>query len=78
MLTALLVTSLTFIGFVQFTNNKYEWKRFKSQHPIVSLLAIALVVYFIQRLLGALIVFFMGIALPVLCKYKISYVTSLT
>ncbi|KAG0724030.1 PRA1 family protein 3 [Chionoecetes opilio] len=56
---------LAFALFYYMTNNKQPAAQFKKNHPVVSVVALALAIYFIVYLLGSVLVFLMGILLPI-------------
>ena len=55
-----------FMGFVYVTNNKMECRRFKRHHPGASVFIILIVGYILTYILGSVLVFLYGIALPTL------------
>ncbi|XP_071532816.1 PRA1 family protein 3 [Panulirus ornatus] len=57
---------LAFGLFYYLTNNKQPAVQFKKDHPVVSLIILILGIYFIVYLLGSVVVFLMGIFLPIL------------
>ena len=63
--------SAAFTGFVYITNNKLEYKRMKRDHPILSIAVIVAAGYLLVYLLGSVMVFLFGIALPLLGKYGV-------
>ncbi|XP_070559578.1 PRA1 family protein 3-like [Ptychodera flava] len=64
MLIGLGAVAMAFGLFVYATEHKREMKRFKQDHPFLSVLAILGAGYFIVYVCGALLVFLWGIALP--------------
>ena len=60
--------SVAFGGFVYCTSSRWKARKFKREHPIVSVLLILLAGYLLVYMLGAVIVFMFGIAFPLLCK----------
>ena len=61
--------SVAFGGYVYCTNNQWQARQFKRNHPLVSLLIIVAAGYLVVYMFGAVIVFMFGIAFPLLCKY---------
>ena len=55
-----------FAGFVYITNNRAECRRFKRHHPGVSVALILFAGYLLVYLMGSVIVFLFGIAMPLL------------
>ena len=52
--------------FIYITNNRYELKRFKHDNPVVCFCIIMGTGYLFVYLIGSVIVFLFGIALPIL------------
>ena len=63
-----LAMGLAFGLFFYLTNNKQPATQFKKDHPILSLLLILMCSYFVVYLLGSVIVFLLGILLPIVGK----------
>ena len=61
--------SVAFGGYVYGTNNQWQARQFKRNHPLVSVLIILAAGYLVVYMFGAVIVFMFGIAFPLLCKY---------
>lgn len=62
--------SVVFLGFVYCTNTQWRAKRFKRDHPIISVMIVLVGGYLVVYMFGAVIVFMFGVALPLLCKYR--------
>lgn len=60
-----LTTAVLFMIFVYVTNEKAAAAHFKRKHPIVSLLLIIMGAYFVAYMLKSLVVFVLGILLPI-------------
>ncbi|XP_015259847.1 PREDICTED: PRA1 family protein 2-like [Cyprinodon variegatus] len=60
------VVTVLFLGFVWAAENKAPIRRFRRNHPLVTVLAILLASYVFVSLLGGVAVFLFGIAFPVL------------
>ncbi|XP_029997655.1 PRA1 family protein 2 [Sphaeramia orbicularis] len=60
------VVTLSFLGFVWAAENQAPIRRFRRNHPSVSVLAILLVSYLFLTVLGDVAVFLLGIAFPIL------------
>ncbi|XP_067684958.1 PRA1 family protein 3-like [Haliotis asinina] len=58
--------AVAFGGFVYCTNNQWRTRRFKRDHPLLSVLIILSAGYLVVYMLGAVIVFMFGIAFPLL------------
>ncbi|CAG9861354.1 unnamed protein product [Phyllotreta striolata] len=58
-------TAVLFMVFVYVTNEKASAARFKRNHPIISIIVIFAGAYFIAYMLQSLMVFLLGILLPV-------------
>ncbi len=58
--------SSVFVAFVYLTNNKAELRRFKRDHPGLSVFIVLAGGYVLVYLLGSVAVFLFGIALPLL------------
>ncbi|XP_042879304.1 PRA1 family protein 3-like [Penaeus japonicus] len=65
MFCGMMAVGLAFGLFYYLTNNKQPAVQFKKDHPILSLLFLILGTYFIVYLLGSVVVFLMGILLPI-------------
>lgn len=65
MACGILATAVLFMIFVYITNEKASAARFKKKHPIVSIFGIFACAYFLAYMLQSLIVFLLGILLPV-------------
>jgi len=55
---------LAFIAFVAASNHQVQLRKFKRQHPGLSVVAILIVGYLMICIFGSIIVFMFGIALP--------------
>jgi len=55
---------LAFVAFVAASNNQVQLRKFKRQHPGLSVVAILIVGYLLMCIFGSIIVFMFGIALP--------------
>jgi len=60
-----LVTGIIFLVFCYVTNERASASQFKRKHPIISVLLILTGGYFVTYMLGSLLVFFLGILLPI-------------
>ncbi|KAM4597855.1 PRA1 family protein 2 [Polymixia lowei] len=60
------VVTLLFLGFVWAAENQAPIRRFRRNHPSISLLAILLASYLFLSVLGGVAVFLFGIAFPIL------------
>lgn len=69
MVCGFLAISVAFGGFVYCTSSQYKARRFKQNHPIISVILILLAGYLLVYMCGAVIVFMFGIAFPMLCKF---------
>ncbi|XP_064605558.1 PRA1 family protein 3-like [Liolophura sinensis] len=58
--------SVVFLGFVYCTNTQWRAKRFKRDHPIISVMIVLVGGYLVVYMFGAVIVFMFGVALPLL------------
>ncbi|ESO95833.1 hypothetical protein LOTGIDRAFT_188561 [Lottia gigantea] len=58
--------SVAFGGFVYSTNNQWKARKFKRDHPLVSVVLILVGGYLLVYMFGAVIVFIFGIAFPLL------------
>ncbi|CAH1784962.1 unnamed protein product [Owenia fusiformis] len=58
--------SAVFAAFVYFTDNKYETRRFKRDHPALCVAVVLFGGYIMVYVLGSVIVFLFGIGLPLL------------
>ncbi|MPC69446.1 PRA1 family protein 3 [Portunus trituberculatus] len=65
MFCGMTAVGLAFGLFYYMTNSKQPAAEFKKNHPVLSLLAIVLGAYFVVYLLGSVVVFLMGILLPI-------------
>ena len=61
--------AVAFGGFVYCTSTQWKARRFKRDHPVISVIVILLAGYLLVYMFGAVIVFMFGIAFPLLCKY---------
>lgn len=61
--------SVAFAVFVYCTNSQWTARRFKQDHPLISILIVLAVGYLMVYMFGAVIVFMFGIAFPLLCKF---------
>ncbi|KAG7171625.1 PRA1 family protein 3-like [Homarus americanus] len=66
MFCGMTAVGIAFGLFYYLTNNKQPAVDFKKSHPILSLIILVLGVYFIVYLLGSVVVFLMGILLPIM------------
>ncbi|WAR24986.1 PRAF2-like protein [Mya arenaria] len=66
MVCGFIAISIAFGGFVYCTSSQYKARRFKRDHPIVSVLLILLAGYILVYAVGAVIVFMFGIAFPMM------------
>ena len=60
--------SAAFALFVYCTNSQWTARRFKRNHPVISLIIIVAAGYLLVYMFGAVIVFMFGIAFPLLRK----------
>ncbi|XP_072224423.1 PRA1 family protein 2 [Leuresthes tenuis] len=58
--------TLLFLGFIWAAENQAPVRRFRRNHPLISVLAILLASYFFISVLGGVSVFLFGIAFPIL------------
>ncbi|XP_050414455.1 PRA1 family protein 3 [Patella vulgata] len=58
--------SVAFGGFVYSTNNQWKARKFKRDHPLISVVVILVGGYLLVYMFGAVIVFMFGIAFPLL------------
>ncbi|KAK8397983.1 hypothetical protein O3P69_003704 [Scylla paramamosain] len=65
MFCGMTAVGLAFGLFYYMTNSKQPAAEFKKNHPVLSLLAVVLGAYFVVYLLGSVVVFLMGILLPI-------------
>ncbi|XP_050721827.1 PRA1 family protein 3-like isoform X1 [Eriocheir sinensis] len=65
MFCGMTAVGLAFGLFYYLTNNKMPAAQFKKNHPVLSLLGVVLAAYFMVYLLGSVLVFLMGILLPI-------------
>jgi len=56
---------LAFIAFVAASNHQVALRKFKRQHPGLSVVAIFAAGYILMSIFGSIIVFMFGIALPI-------------
>ena len=56
---------LAFLGFVAASNHQIQLRKFKRQHPGLSVVAILVAGYILMCIFGSIIVFMFGIALPI-------------
>lgn len=70
MFCGMVAVGLAFSLFYYLTNNKQPAVQFKKDHPLLSLALLVMSVYFIVYLLGSVIVFLLGILLPILGKFS--------
>lgn len=63
------VTAVMFGLFYYVTNERAAASQFKRKHPIISILLIVLGAYFATYLLGSLLIFSLGIFLPISGKF---------
>lgn len=61
--------SIAFGVFVYCTNSQWTARRFKRNHPLISILVVLATGYLLVYLIGAVIVFMFGIAFPLMCKF---------
>jgi len=54
-----------FVAFVAASNHQVQLRKFKRQHPGLSVVAILVLGYILMCIFGSIIVFMFGIALPV-------------
>ncbi|CAL4061086.1 unnamed protein product, partial [Meganyctiphanes norvegica] len=66
MFCGMLAMGLAFGLFFYLTNNKVPAQQFKKDHPVLSVVLIGCVSYFIVYLLGSVLVFLLGILIPIL------------
>lgn len=62
------VVTLMFVGFVWAAENQAPVRRFRRNHPLLTVLAILLASYLFVSVLGGVAVFLFGIAFPVLSE----------
>ncbi|MEQ2248066.1 hypothetical protein ILYODFUR_015451 [Ilyodon furcidens] len=67
------VVTVFFLGFVWAAENKASIRRFRRNHPLVTVLTILLASYLFISALGGVAVFLFGIAFPVLSKTIYTY-----
>lgn len=60
----MLAVSLVFLVFCYFTNERRSAVRFKKEHPVLTVLLVVSGSYFLSYMLGALLVFLVGILAP--------------
>lgn len=65
MFSGMVAVGLAFGLFFYLTNNKTPAAHFKKNHPVLSLLGVVLAAYCMVYLLGSVLVFLMGILLPI-------------
>uniref|UniRef100_A0A8C7WT01 PRA1 family protein n=1 Tax=Oryzias sinensis TaxID=183150 RepID=A0A8C7WT01_9TELE len=68
MFVGVTVVSVAFVGFVFAAENQATVRRFRRNHPYVSVTAVLLATYLFMLALGGVAVFLFGIAFPVLSK----------
>jgi len=56
---------LAFVAFVAASNHQVQLRKFKRQHPGLSVVAILVIGYILMCMFGSIIVFMFGIALPI-------------
>ncbi|XP_060595348.1 PRA1 family protein 3-like [Ruditapes philippinarum] len=66
MVCGFIAISVAFGGFVYCTSSRWKARRFKRDHPIISVIVILLSGYLLVYMVGAVIVFMFGIAFPLL------------
>lgn len=66
--TGMTVVTLLFTGFVWAAENQAPIRRFRRNHPTVSMLAILVASYLFISVLGGVAVFLFGIAFPIFSK----------
>jgi len=54
-----------FVAFVAASNNQVQLRKFKRQHPGLSVAVILVIGYLLMCIFGSIIVFMFGIALPI-------------
>lgn len=59
------VTAIIFILFCTITNERAAASQFKRKHPILSILFIVVGAYFVTYMFGSLLIFSLGIFLPI-------------
>lgn len=69
MVCGFIAISVAFGGFVYCTSSRWKARKFKREHPIISVILILLAGYLLVYMVGAVIVFMFGIAFPLLRKY---------
>lgn len=62
------VVTLMFVGLVWAAENQAPVRRFRRNHPLLTVLAILLASYLLLSVLGGVAVFLFGIAFPVLSE----------
>lgn len=66
MFYGMLAVGLSYGLFYYLTNHKQPAAQFKKDHPLLSLMGLVLAMYFIVYLLGSVVVFLLGILLPII------------
>lgn len=74
MLCGMLAIGVAFGLFYYLTNAKRSATKFKKEHPVISVLIVLGGGYFIVYMLGSVIVFLLGILLPIMGTYVHTYV----
>lgn len=69
MILGTLVVTALFMGFVWTSNNKEFIRKLKKQYPMMFVLAILILSYFIISLFGGVMVFIFGITFPLLLAF---------
>lgn len=69
MFTGAAVIASVFIGSVWAGENKAVIKKFKKENPALFVFLVMVVSYFLMSLFGGVMVFLLGIKLPLLCKF---------
>lgn len=66
MFYGMIAVGLSYGLFYYLTNHKQPAAQFKKDHPLLSLMGLVLAMYFIVYLLGSVVVFLLGILLPII------------
>lgn len=69
MVTGAVVVTSVFVGSVWAGENKAIIKNFKKENPTLFVFLVMVVSYFLMSLFGGVMVFLLGIKLPLLCKF---------
>jgi len=69
MFTGAIVVTSVFVGSVWAGENKAIIKNFKKENPTLFVFLVMVVSYFLMSLFGGVMVFLLGIKLPLLCKF---------